>query len=148
MHALRQPEEVLLLRQDDQKISFDVAGIRVHRYNPADTTGSRMLVSNLCRTCLKEIDLTKSLKVQQAVESLDDGCLSIIGLHHGKSYFSLGQQVNMGQVLTGIPLRLAVFKLLELGVVRCHADPRQNLYAYHWTPFGRSVIRKLEVGVA
>lgn len=142
-HALRQRQEVLLIRNDEDRIPFDVAPIRIHRYWPEDPAKSRILISETIRDCLHEVDLTRSLKVQQAVESLDDACLNLIHQHHEQSSLALGQQSQMGQVLTAIPIRLGVFKLLELGMVRCDADIRQNLYAYHWTPFGKAVLQKL-----
>lgn len=142
-HALRQPEEVVLIRKDDDRLNFDVAPIRVHRYSPEEIAGSRILIADTIRDCLREVDLTKGLKVEQAVESLDDACLSLIEQLHTGPWFSLNQEQTMEQVLTGIPKRLAVFKMLELGIVRSRAAMEQHRYAYHWTPFGKAVIAKL-----
>ncbi|MBI3467147.1 MAG: hypothetical protein HY000_29385 [Planctomycetes bacterium] len=142
-HALRQAEEVVLFRTDSDRIPFDVASIRIHRYVPTDVVDSRTLIADTIRECLREIDLKKAIKVQQAVESLDDACLGLIEQHYTQVSFGFQQQLTMGQVLTAVPIRLAVFKLLELGVVRCDANMRQHMYAYHWTPFGKAVIARL-----
>ena len=142
-HALRQAEEVVLIRRDDARINFDIASIRVHRYWPEDAARSRELISGTIRECIQEVDLRKGLKVQQAVESLDDACLGLIEQFHRQPSFGFQQQKTMGEVLTAVPVRLAVFKLLELGIVRSDTQIRQHLYAYHWTPFGKMVMRRL-----
>ena len=142
-HALRQPEEVVIFRSDSDRIPFDVASIRVHRYSPDDIAASRRLIADTIRECLRQIDLKKAIKVQQAVESLDDACLGLIEQNYGQPSFGFQQQQTKGQVLTAVPIRLAVFKLLELGIVRCAANMRQHMYAYHWTPFGKAVMAKL-----
>ena len=50
-HSVRLPEEVLLFRSDDQQLLFDVANVRVNRYDPdADAGGAREQVArSLCR---------------------------------------------------------------------------------------------------
>jgi len=35
-HAVRLPEEVVLLRSDDLRLDFDIAGVRVHSYDPRE----------------------------------------------------------------------------------------------------------------
>lgn len=142
-HALRQPEEVLLLRQDNERIAFDIAPVRAHYYDPSEVSSSRDLIARLIRTCLREIDLRKGLKVQQAVESLDGECLTLLAQYKDSNWFSVGDPRTMGEVLGTLPARLAVFRLLELGVIRTDANMQAGQYAYHWTPFGQAVLGRL-----
>lgn len=142
-HALRQPEEVVLIRRDDTRINFDIASIRVHRYWSDDAPKSRQLIADTIRECIREVDLRKGLKTQQAIESLNDKCLELIEEFHKQPSFAFRRQQTMGDILSGVPINVAVLKLLELGIVRTDADMRQHVYSYRWTPFGRTVIRRL-----
>ena len=142
-HALRQPEEVLLLRQDNEQIAFDVASVRVHVYNPNDANGSRDQIARLIRTCLREIDLRKGLKVQQAVESLDGDCLTLLTNHGSSGGFSVSDQRTMRDAMNALPTRSAVSRMLDLGVIRTDANRQAGQCAYHWTLLGQAVLGRL-----
>lgn len=64
-HAIRHPEEVLIIRSDADPLLFDVANIRVHRYDlNKPEEASKQLTRTLQRlaagiTSLKEIILEK-----------------------------------------------------------------------------------------
>lgn len=51
-HAVRTEPEVLIVRSDDEPLSFDVAGIQVHRYRREDLVESRAMVTKLLRAAL------------------------------------------------------------------------------------------------
>ena len=71
-HAVRLAEEVILFRSDDLDLIFDVANVRVHRYDPDGAPeAARQFVTDTMSQCLREIDLKKALAVRQAAECLD-----------------------------------------------------------------------------
>ena len=72
-HAMRQPEEVLLFRSDNDRVLFDVANIRLNSYEPeASPEDARDLVVKTVLNALAELDLRKSLAIQQAADTLDN----------------------------------------------------------------------------
>src|SRR5207249_9896684 len=73
-HAVRQPPEVLLFRSDDERLLFDVANVRVNRYDPdSQPEQARELVSGAIREALQEIDLQRSLTVKRLANGIDAG---------------------------------------------------------------------------
>jgi hypothetical protein len=64
-HAVRLPQEVLLFRSDNKQLMFDVANIRVNRYDPdgAPETAKRQ-VSDAIVAGLKEVELLRQLAVR------------------------------------------------------------------------------------
>jgi hypothetical protein len=142
-HALRMSSEVLLVRGDSNRLIFDVSTIRVHRYNPADIPTAKAQLARLMHDCLKEVELTKSLKVQQAVESLDGPCLRVLQEHAADGGFGIQATMNMGDIMSSIPYRFAVNRLFELGMI-CSVPPvGKAAELYHWTDFGIVILRRL-----
>lgn len=53
-HAVRLPEEVILLRSDDDELDFDVRNIRVHRYDPDNSPAAvSLLLKKTIFACFK-----------------------------------------------------------------------------------------------
>jgi hypothetical protein len=77
-HALRQPCEVLLVARYKMPRMFDIGAIRVHTYYTKKPEYCRTEIAGLLTSCLKEIDFVKSVKVQMAIEALDDKCLRLL----------------------------------------------------------------------
>jgi hypothetical protein len=70
-HASRLPEEVLLFRSDSRELLFDIANIRVHKYDPdGSPEAARKVVTDTIDESLREIDHKKRLAVKHAAESL------------------------------------------------------------------------------
>ena len=70
-HAVRQNAEILLIRSDDDPISFDVAHINIHKYDRENLSGARHQICQLVSDLLKQIEQQKSLKVTRVVDQLD-----------------------------------------------------------------------------
>ena len=146
-HAIRQATENLLVKCDHEKISFDVAGIRVHTYDHDDLATARDMIASNIRDSLNLVDELKALKVTQAVESLDADCVRMM-LESGKQgYFSVAPATTMGEVMaqSGQGTKRAVSRMLSLGVVRFDFSMARGQYAYHWTEFGKAVLKKLGI---
>ncbi len=61
-HATRLPEEVLLFRSDDGPLLFDVANIRVNRYDPdVNPTEARDHVRNIVSEAIRRLTLLEVL---------------------------------------------------------------------------------------
>lgn len=86
-HALRQSCEVLLVRGDHNKVLFDLSTIRIHSYDPNNTLQSQMRITELIADSLSEIDHLKALRVQMAIETLDDKCLRLLRREAKKECF-------------------------------------------------------------
>ena len=145
--ALRLEEEVILFRRDVDPLNFDLAPIRVLSYSPDDVEQSRGIVADAVRHCLREIDLRKGLKVRFAMESLDDGCLSLMKEGSLERGFSISSPLTMERAAVVLPRRLSVLKMLDLGIIRTDANMATNEYLYHWTSFGKAVMRALGLEV-
>jgi len=92
-------------------------------------------------------DQVKHLKTVQAVETLDADCLNLLANTGKNDYFSVIPATTMRDVMTQISngTKEAVRYLLALGIIRFHANTSAEGYAYHWTDFGRAVLKKLGI---
>src|SRR5262249_31767470 len=71
-NAVRLPEEVLLFRSDQDRLLFDVQGIRVTRYDPDnDPAGATTQVAQALVNALMEVKEVRHRSVQRMVSSLD-----------------------------------------------------------------------------
>jgi len=150
-HAARLPEEVLLLRSDNDDIPFDVRGIRIVSYSPdSDPTGSIATVVNAVAQSQRELDQRRSLAVRDLAHALDvHGWLLLLEAAAGREVFH-PETRNMGDVLGGAPRREALSKLLSAGLLSVRirrltqataARPVGELFPYVVTEFGRAVAR-------
>jgi hypothetical protein len=139
-HAVRQAEETILIRSDDERIPFDISGIRVHTYDPCDVEGSKKLVGNLVADACGAIDKTKSLKVAMVVEQLDSICHEIL-LKSGPNGKFKGRSDSS---LNGVKYSSAISRLQSLGVVRVDRS-HNNLNLFIFTDFGKAVLDVLGI---
>lgn len=77
-HAFRQHDEVLLLRNDRDKLLFDIGQIRVHSYDRDDLEEGRRSLGMLIADRLRSIDFQKSLQLQKTLLALDPATLSML----------------------------------------------------------------------
>ena len=117
--------------------------MRVHYYDPNDAEGSKDQIARLIRTCLREIDLRKGLKVQQAAESLDGDCLKLLTDHGSFEGFSVSDPLTMRDAMNALPTRSAVSRMLDRGGIRTDANRQAGQCAYHWTLLGQAVLGRL-----
>ncbi|MCS6950206.1 MAG: hypothetical protein NZ520_07095 [bacterium] len=142
-HAIRQPEEVILVRNDSEPINFDVASIRVNSYDHNDLENARALFTELVEDSLRAVDRSKSLLVQRAIDMLDREMLNYL-YHFGREPGFVGPAPEtMGGVLSAIPNLLALSRLQSMGIIRC--DPQTPEAAFYWTEFGIAVLKRLGI---
>jgi len=147
-HAVRQPEEVILVRSDDQSLGFDIANVRVHRYDPdgAPDKAKDFLADRILQG-LQEVDMKKLLAIRSAVESLDYNTWRVLSYTLTKK--SLNHPVAS---VANFPTSIAIRTLLDLGAIKTvfvrpteellsNADGKpEELFTYQATEFGLALI--------
>lgn len=141
-HASRQSTEVLLVRSDDEEISFDLAGIRVHSYNRRDMRAARSLFARLIADALEQIKQSKGIQVQRAVDALDADALEFMRSRGKEAGFHSPPPTNMAGALLSITKAAALSRLQALGVVRCEPAHPSGNPAFYWTEFGKAVVAR------
>lgn len=146
-HAARLPEEVLLLRSDEDELDFDVHDIRVLRYDPGrDSDAARRLLADTVSDCLREVDLRKNLAVRRVTDTLDAACLELVMFASRDD----GKVIPTAHRLKDLGLTLAISQLLASGILASHLRginagelnselKTEDILHYQLTEFGRAV---------
>ncbi|HSV70203.1 MAG TPA: hypothetical protein VLI72_08825, partial [Methylibium sp.] len=133
----------LLGTSTSEEISFDVAGIKVHSYERESVSAARTRIAQIIRDALAQVDLTKGLQVQKAIDALDADALEFIRSWGQAAGFHGPAPVNMAGALLSITKAAALSRLQALGVVRCDPTHPSGSPAFYWTEFGKIVVRHL-----
>jgi hypothetical protein len=146
-HSMRLPDEVLIMRSDNEPSIFDLTQFRAFQYDPTDTASARSTVHHFGNDRLRTIEQTKSRKVMEAIESLDADSLTLVIANKSNEFFSVARAGTIDQIMneTAAGTKPAVRHLLSLGIIRFDANLSANAYAYHWTDFGKAVLLALGV---
>ena len=151
-HAWRQSAEVIMVRNDSDPINFDVQNMFVHNYSSSDLHSAKSRFQELIDSSLKEIDLTKSLKVEKAVQGLDHILLKFMQDYASHEYFACGSYPAMDGSDTPVSALRADFlhthaidRLLNLGILITDVHGAEGRYAFHWSSFGKAVLRRIGV---
>lgn len=120
-HATREPTEVVIFRDDNDQLPFDVTNLRVNQYdaNPdCNPEGARSSLQLALADALKELDLSKSMAVQIAMRKLDQTSYNLLisALGTGSVRHPAGR--TMGQALASVDVLRALSVLLELGLLQ------------------------------
>jgi hypothetical protein len=144
-HSMRLPEEVIMVRSDDDPSIFDLTQFRAFRYQPDDVSNSRAVIHYLGQDRLKIIDQTKHRKVREAMDLLDADSMALMVANKGNAIFSLSRPATMGDIMGEIAsgIKPAVRHLLSHGIIKFDANVPTSEYAYHWTEFGKAVMLAL-----
>lgn len=154
-HAIRLPEEVILLRSDKDRLLFDVANVRVNYYSPDDDPdAARKLVSEIIVEALSEIELKKHLAVKRAAESLDFVSWMVLTEAAANDGIEPPLTQTMRQALANVAKQTAIARLLDMGAlttsylaltpefVAAQTDkPAHSMLKYRSTPFGEAILR-------
>jgi hypothetical protein len=117
-HAMRLPEEVLLFRSDDGPLLFDVANIRVNRYDPdGDPAKARAQVRGAVTASIREITLTRSLIVESCAARLDSQAFIALLLAAGAGHLLHPVVRTIGEAVHGHAREAAITSLLQLGLI-------------------------------
>lgn len=141
-HAIRSPEEILIVRSDNKRLPFDTAQIRVYSYNADDRAESKQALAETIVKILQNANCVRGLVVEKAISMLDEVSLGLLSSHAAMDYFSLTESANAFAPET-VAGRSALRNLLELGIVELCWDRPTQKYAYTWTGLGRTVLANL-----
>jgi hypothetical protein len=155
-HAARLPEEVLLFRSDDDPLLFDVANIRVNKYDPdSNPAAATEAVADSIVSALREIDLRKTLAISHAVDSLDFPSWWLLAETGHKPRIEHPPHLTMRDALGNAQRVAAIHRLLDIGAIRAsflRIDPEKyaalkdspdaQLMSYEITEFGNAVFRE------
>jgi len=148
-HAYRLPEEVILLRSDKDPLDFDIAGVRVHSYDPSNKEQSMEIVTNLIMSSLTSIDDRKHIAVEKAVQTLDVTMYfllqeSLVDIQHPRMQ-------TMKDVISNTERLAAINRMLSSGLFEAKFKeltpdtfdmPFNEVISYVSTPFGRNVLAR------
>lgn len=161
-HAVRLPEEVVLFRSDDHKLDFDVAGVRVHSYDPeGDPSGAIQFVTETVIDSLRALDQKRHISLRAASERLTLPATNLLWMAMAKGLVRHPSSKTMGEVLGSTSTVHAISLLLDIGAIRSElmsvtANDIENLtefdadvLSYKPTQFGRSLVHYMaeEMGV-
>ena len=107
-HVMRLPNEVIMIRADNEPSIFDLTQFRAFPYDPDDVDEARRLLAQLGRDRLNSIDQSKSAYVQRCVQSMD--YQSWIVLREADQTGGIGPENNITTTNT-------IGKLLEMGAL-------------------------------
>jgi hypothetical protein len=152
-HATRLPEEVVLLRSDDRELLFDVANIRVHRYDPdGSPDAARRFLTETIVASLREVDLRKNLAVRRAAESLSAGAWGLLLEVFGNDMISPPSVATIAAMVSNVARARSVGELLDVGALRADFVPltiddlarldeitTDEVIRYRLTPFGNAL---------
>lgn len=153
-HAMRLPEEVLLFRSDNGPLLFDVANIRVNRYDPdGNPAEAKAHVRDAMSAAIREINLTRSLIVESCAARLDSQAWIAMLLANQLGHLEHPVVRTVGQSVSGRAREAAITSLLELGLIETdyqRIDPAQlktikesasleQMFRYRLTNLGRAV---------
>lgn len=156
-HSARLPEEVVLFRSDQGPLDFDIAGVRVHTYDPDnEPERARGCVSETIVASLAALDARRRIVLRMSAERLTlpaanllFECLANDEIHHPESR-------TVVQALGAVQRSASISLLLELGAIRAKLlkvtpellnergdDPSLQLLTYAPTPLGKALAEYL-----
>lgn len=148
-HAVRQPEEVLLFRSDEDEILFDVANVRINRYAPEDAPDdARERITNCVVNSLKELDLKMNLTIQRAADTLDNPSWMLLAEAQAGKNIAHPETNTMRQILGNASRLASIQRLLDIGAIKASyltvtpdlyeklKNTTGNVLSYECTAFG------------
>ena len=126
----RNPEEVIITRDDDGRLPFDIQSNGVIKYDINDREKAIEEIKETILFRLEQIEKIQKSMVRKAAESLSIEAHNVLMSSKGKIFF-IENRKSIENIL-GIPM------LLNLGLIEMLTDIKG--YGYHPTHLGREVI--------
>jgi hypothetical protein len=139
--ACRQPVEVVLVRDDNENLLFDVSPIPVLRYDARDAANSIPLIRKALADRFKERELFKDLRVEATCDALSPFEINLIrGNRHMKEFGWDANGSLPAAVAMALPhlLRKRILRLVAAGQPKTKTPHR-----YAWSTFGRVIADSL-----
>src|SRR5262245_20399384 len=137
--ACRQPVEVVLVREDAEKLLFDISHIPVIRFDPTDESGSVTLIHGALMDRLRERDLLKDLRLTRTLDSLTQFEINLIRTNSHLPALGWEGESLPAAVAMALPelLKKQVLRLAQL-----RTDKAPDIYV--WTTFGRVIADRVK----
>jgi len=153
-HVMRVPDEVIVIRSDNDASIFDLTQFRAFSYEPRDVAGSRRMLAAIAQDRIRAVEQAASDHVKRCACSLDLPGWIILSTAGAGQGVTPPVSKTMGQVMGNMATIPAIARLLEMGalstsfasltpdVIGMIGDgPAENLMKYQITPFGAAVLR-------
>jgi hypothetical protein len=151
-HVMRLPDEVLVIRSDNDPSIFDLTQFRAFQYNPRDVVVARRFLQDLVTDRIKAVEQAATDHVRRCVRALDYSGWQVLSeaLHHGGVEPPVIR--TMGDVMGNMSRIPAIARLLEMGLLttlyvtltpelmQAHDLPAERLMRYNVTRLGRAVL--------
>ena len=137
--ACRQPHEVLLIRDDNDKFLFDVSTIPHKHLNFADQAQAKQDLTVELLGRLQEASYLNDARVQRAISGLTNGEIKLL-----KRMISLGPDGAVGQEKEHLLFVVPIKGLLDKQLIRVIGFFDGGFPGYQATPFGHNVCDFLE----
>jgi len=142
--SIREPTDIILIRKKTDtplKLPFDIQTLNVHLFD-GDLTENFLIP--IIKKALEKQEWYKSKRVKAAAESIDEFGLGLM-LESGTKPDNWDHFSFEDFSLMSMPKRIAAHRLMDLGILFFDTGKCRNPseYAYHWTSFGREVMKFL-----
>ncbi|MDZ4402909.1 hypothetical protein [Prosthecobacter sp.] len=136
-HAIRPETDLIVVRNDNERINFDIANILIHSYSADDLKSAEKLFAYQISEALCHRHRMMALQIEKVSERLDANCKAVM------FEFGINKQFEPFGVNRDAPLwkHLAINKLLDLGIIVCEVTA-PCCYHYRWTEFGVEVYKR------
>ena len=132
--ACRQSEEVLLVRDDEDRFLFDVSTVPHMKLDFTDPPRARRLLNAQLTERLRAQTYVRDARVHRALAALTPGELGIL-----RNHAHLDENVAWGWKDEGFGLLAALPRLLDKQIIKIIGYSDEGFPGYHFTPFGRVV---------
>lgn len=143
-NAIREPFDVVLIRKKTEnklKLPFDIQGLHINFFEDKIT---EEFIKEKIASAMQNQQWHKSKRISSAIESLDENGLFLmnqIGSRpRGYNHFN-SPSLDYDK-------KISLLRLVDLGIIKfaCVIWSRNGFeYAYHWTPFGYAVMKRLGI---
>jgi hypothetical protein len=116
-HVTRVPDEVILIRADNEPSIFDLTQFRAFPYDPSNIAGSRAMVAALCKDRLRAVQQFRADYLARYAKGLDyRAWLVLLEASRGNSV-KPPMLRTIVDALRGIAVLPAITRLLEIGAL-------------------------------
>lgn len=116
-HTMRMPDEVIVIRSDDDPTIFDLTQFRAFPYDPANISEARKTLKMLMTDRLRSIDQVRSDYVRRCADSLDFVSWKVLLQTFVAGFYKPPVLVTMMDVIGNTATLPAIERLLEMGAL-------------------------------
>jgi hypothetical protein len=153
-HVMRMPDEVVVIRSDNDPSIFDLTQFRAFPYEPRDVAGSRQMLTTLAKDRLRAVEQVAADHVRRCAASLDYAGWMVLSNAAARQGIDPPVSRTMGQVMGNMATIPAIARLLDMGALSTlfaritpealgtmGNGPAEQMMKYRITPFGAAILR-------